>query len=495
MTRFSPNGTIELFPSPREIGKLFPSRSLALLRLTDPGPHPHAPLKPGALVEVGDWVLKLGHPWGYRRDRPAVVRSGRVVAQAEGGFVADCPVTGGDSGGPYFNLDGDLVGISHNGSSDLEVLLPRDPDLAQRCAQPGYGPMTTLASPLIGQLLPRMLNREQPIPVWGGRDNFDLARRIWALHRARPVPAGDWSQGPAVLAAFRSVTAPLAGGVVTILNEDVPIALGTVVAPGGWVVTKASELPTSPMCRLPGGGTSRPQVIGIDPAYDLALLQVPDAVNLVPVTWSDASTPGVGDFVAAVKPDGTPLTAGIISVARRDLAEVKPIRADLPLRIPATRLEVALLGTALGEMNNNGVLVRQAWGRSLAAGIRAGDMIRAIDGLPAQIDARVVGRLSGDIVAIEVLRAGKPVVIRVPLHAEGEYGAANFRSDDFPTVFEHAASVMPHECGGPLVDLSGRVVGITIARAGEHGCMAIPGDRVRRLVEDLRSRKGPDRRQ
>ncbi len=44
----------------------------------------------------------------------------------------------------------------------------------------------------------------------------------------------------------------------------------------------------------------------------------------------------------------------------------------------------------------------------------------------------------------------------------------------------------PDECGGPLVDLAGEVVGITLFR-GQYGCMAIPGDRVEQLLPVLKS--------
>ena len=43
------------------------------------------------------------------------------------------------------------------------------------------------------------------------------------------------------------------------------------------------------------------------------------------------------------------------------------------------------------------------------------------------------------------------------------------------------------ECGGPIVDLSGRVIGVTIARVASHGGMVIPGDCVRKLLPDLQS--------
>ncbi len=44
----------------------------------------------------------------------------------------------------------------------------------------------------------------------------------------------------------------------------------------------------------------------------------------------------------------------------------------------------------------------------------------------------------------------------------------------------------PDECGGPVVDLAGEVVGITLY-SGDYGCMAIPGDCVKQLLPVLKS--------
>jgi len=44
-------------------------------------------------------------------DRPIVARLGRGQAIGWGGVVSDCTLLGGDSGGPLFNLTGQLVGI------------------------------------------------------------------------------------------------------------------------------------------------------------------------------------------------------------------------------------------------------------------------------------------------------------------------------------------------------------------------------------------------
>jgi len=60
---------------------------------------------------LGDWVFALGHAGGYDKERGSVVRLGRLVRMTETTYQSDCTLIGGDSGGPLFNLQGQLIGI------------------------------------------------------------------------------------------------------------------------------------------------------------------------------------------------------------------------------------------------------------------------------------------------------------------------------------------------------------------------------------------------
>ncbi len=62
-------------------------------------------------VEPGDWVIATGHPNGYQAGRPPVVRLGRIVSQKKHLLQTDCTLIGGDSGGPLFNMSGEVIGI------------------------------------------------------------------------------------------------------------------------------------------------------------------------------------------------------------------------------------------------------------------------------------------------------------------------------------------------------------------------------------------------
>ena len=58
-----------------------------------------------------EWVVSLGHSGGFEIGRTPPVRTGRVLKVSREQIISDAVLIGGDSGGPLFNLNGDLVGI------------------------------------------------------------------------------------------------------------------------------------------------------------------------------------------------------------------------------------------------------------------------------------------------------------------------------------------------------------------------------------------------
>ena len=83
----------------------------SLLKINGEGPWPFCKIARPQDVRVGDWCLALGHPGGFQRNRPPVVRLGRVVRMQSQFVQTDCTLVGGDSGGPLFDLAGNVIGI------------------------------------------------------------------------------------------------------------------------------------------------------------------------------------------------------------------------------------------------------------------------------------------------------------------------------------------------------------------------------------------------
>lgn len=114
-------------------GRHFTGRTLGRNRHLDSGliqidgdrtDWPFCPLVPrpasGNASSLGDWCVSIGHPGGLQEDRPAPVRLGRVIVVSKRLLQTDCELVGGDSGGPLFNMRGEIIGINSRIGQPLE---------------------------------------------------------------------------------------------------------------------------------------------------------------------------------------------------------------------------------------------------------------------------------------------------------------------------------------------------------------------------------------
>lgn len=90
-------------------------RDISMLQIEDEAPEggwPFVKIGDSDEIEVATIVVALGHPGGYDVRRTPPVRIGRAyIVNPKRHIVSDCTLIGGDSGGPLFNLKGELVGI------------------------------------------------------------------------------------------------------------------------------------------------------------------------------------------------------------------------------------------------------------------------------------------------------------------------------------------------------------------------------------------------
>lgn len=85
---------------------------------------PHAQMGTSSNLSVGQWCLATGHPGGFERGRPPVLRVGRLLSIDErNAITTDCTLIGGDSGGPLFDANGAVIGIHSRIGGPLNVNL------------------------------------------------------------------------------------------------------------------------------------------------------------------------------------------------------------------------------------------------------------------------------------------------------------------------------------------------------------------------------------
>jgi serine protease Do len=89
---------------------------IAVIKVDDPDPLPSVTWGDSDKVEVGDWILACGNPFGLGGSVSAGIVSARGRDIGAGPFddflQLDAPINPGNSGGPSFDLGGEVVGVN-----------------------------------------------------------------------------------------------------------------------------------------------------------------------------------------------------------------------------------------------------------------------------------------------------------------------------------------------------------------------------------------------
>jgi len=268
------------------------------------------------------------------------------------------------------------------------------------------------------------------------------------------------------------------------------VAYGTVIGDGHKILTKWSEVAPEQgelFVTADGGDGIPVKVSGVYEDEDLAILETTGPA-LTPVTWSH-ETPNLGAFLAATQPDGRPAGFGVVSVLERDLRDT----------------DKAILGIK-GELDykGKGVQIKELSANSgaAAAGLKPGDVIlkmgeRPISGI-LELKNSISGLNPGATVTLlvktgdgerkfDVVLGNQPKLPNLPNnrlqlmdHMGGEISRVR---DSFGHAIQTDMRPQPDQIGGPVVDLKGRVIGITIARAGRTNTYVMPSAAVESLLK------------
>ncbi|MEM7488541.1 MAG: Do family serine endopeptidase [Pseudomonadota bacterium] len=100
---------------PAEVVGTDPNTDIALLKVESDDPLPFVPFGDSTAIRTGDWVMAMGNPLGqgFSVSAGIVSSTGRELSGAYDDFIqTDAAINRGNSGGPLFNLDGEVVGVN-----------------------------------------------------------------------------------------------------------------------------------------------------------------------------------------------------------------------------------------------------------------------------------------------------------------------------------------------------------------------------------------------
>ncbi len=93
-----------------------PRTDLAVLKIKADKPLPYVALGDSGATQVGDWVIAVGNPFGLGGSVTTGIVSARGrdihAGQFDDFLQIDAPINRGNSGGPTFNMNGEVIGIN-----------------------------------------------------------------------------------------------------------------------------------------------------------------------------------------------------------------------------------------------------------------------------------------------------------------------------------------------------------------------------------------------
>jgi serine protease Do len=481
-----------------------------LIKITSKGKWSYAPLVPeDEAPQMGDWCLATGHPGGFQPERGTPIRLGRVVQISKSVMRTDCPITEGDSGGPLFDMHGRVIGIHSRITQDVTENF-HGPALAFREAweemkaeriYPARPPSRFLdlldvnqdgqitRSELPDGIKRRVFDRlaeELELDADGSLSIDEITEDVLNWQTSLVLDFGGMERGRGEVSEALSPTLFVRGrmmrqtftamsqdagqSIVRVRSGDDSVALGAVVSADGLILTKASELGPTIECRLANGRDVAARLVDVDDENDLALLRV-EADDLHPIEWAKSDLV-LGRWLITPGGSGRPESVGVVSTTVRRIPRAQAV------------LGVQVENTA-GRPRVEMVMPR---GGAAQAGILDGDVITRIAGTRVRSLEELRGALgafrAGDVVRATIQRGSDEVELEVTLGAEDEVfyrfgisrinGPLSRRRDDFPQAIQHDSTLRPNQCGGPVLDLSGKAVGINVARFDRVSAFLVP---------------------
>ncbi len=172
-----------------------PNTDLALLKVESEEPLKFVNFGDSEVSRVGDWVMAMGNPLGQGFSVSAGIVSarGRALSGSYDDYIqTDAAINRGNSGGPLFNMNGDVIGVN------TAILSPNGGSIGI-----GFAMSSRVAENVINQLRDFGETRRGWLGVRIQDVTDDLAEGL-GLEEARGALVTDVPEGPALEAGMES---------------------------------------------------------------------------------------------------------------------------------------------------------------------------------------------------------------------------------------------------------------------------------------------------
>ncbi len=199
-----------------------PNTDIAVLKVESDAPLPYVRFGDSDVMRVGDWVMAMGNPLGQGFSVSAGIVSARgreLSGQYDDFIQTDAAINRGNSGGPLFNMDGEVIGVN------TAILSPNGGSIGI-----GFAMSSTVVTDVVAQLREFGETRRGWLGVRIQNVTPELAEAI-GLEDERGALVSDVPEGPAMDAGIQQgdVIVSFDGAEVADTRELVRRVAGTAV--------------------------------------------------------------------------------------------------------------------------------------------------------------------------------------------------------------------------------------------------------------------------
>ncbi|GEM_PF-4527967 len=427
---------------------------------------PYAPMGKVSALGKDDACLMFGHPATSEKERPAIGRIGFYEGINNDGYLkTSCIMMPGDSGGPIFNLKGELIGICSYINRGLNMNFYASIDNVKKNWE--------------------RLVAGEVINI--GEFHYDFSIAAAPENQGSHVLKGGKG---ALLTVMHSKSEKYQQAVVSIESNKAGIlnqTYGTIFRSNGYVLAKSSEINDADLyCTLFNGERYEAKLLGRDEANDVVVLKINPSQKIESISINSDKELAVGYFVTTVLPGSESNSlVGIVGLDTRKILNK----------------DTGFFGIQFSSREDLLLSYVDPYGAAAKGGLRNGDVITSFDKQKVQTRSDFYKYLPdtrpNQKVLIGVQRGGVEKELEVVLGKRRTLGnhpasasESNTVRDGFPNAFTHDIPILPTQCGTPVVNLEGEVIGINIARKNRVSTLAIPLGHLNQIVQNIINETG-----
>ena len=280
--------------------------------------------------------------------------------------------------------------------------------------------------------------------------------------------------------------------------------LGTLVSTNGMIVSKYSVAKKMRQCVFHDGQKWPFRIVSFDEKKDLCLIRV-NRRGLTPIKFrSDLGQqninvrqqgfetlslipPTAGSLALSVGYENKIAALGMVTMGLHDFKIKQPKCSDcVDMGITVSPYPSLSRVNGVVYPHRKGIKVLRVYPRSVGErfGLLVGDLINTFNGARIYdrqvLDGETKKIRGGDLITMKIFRQGKlrELTYKVPavkttLYDRWGGGPYSDRRFGFGPVIVHDSVLAPQDCGGPLIDVEGNVIGVNISRSMRVASFAI----------------------